>query len=308
MNNTIRVFRRALLLGILSVMCATADADPFVNLDFEGDASQPGYVPFPNDPLFFEDFLDWAQQANPVDPSYGQLYLTYFSNQGSFPLLWNVPGQPTADNPLPGWTAISVTHGGVPGPSHIFLNDYWLAPTACLVVVQDPFKPSYPMPDPISGRNSLWMWSGGGVPSQGPLPPGDGPPYYLVNNGLVSIAQTGDVPAAAQSLRFRFQTVVGGGYGDEPAVLHVSLGGISIPLYELEPGVLGGDISALAGLTDQELEIVCQSVLYNEDPWTVGWQAMIDDIEFSPLPIPEPATVSLLALGLLLGWRRRYQN
>ncbi|MCC6682611.1 MAG: PEP-CTERM sorting domain-containing protein [Phycisphaeraceae bacterium] len=305
MNNTIRVFRRTLLLGVLSVICATAGANPFVNLDFEGDASQPGYVPFPNDPLFFEDFLDWALQANPVDPSYGQLYLTYYSTQGPFPLLWNVPGQPTADNPLPGWTSTYEEEGWPSASSPILLNMSVTLNIPELVVIEGQPEPWSYWPAPIDGNYSLWIWSGGVVEWGS----SNGPPYYFSRYSAMHIMQTGDVPADALSLRFRYEI------DDAPTDISVTLGGVSIALVEVEPGVLGGDISALAGLTDQELVLTSETVLYQSDPneyygpsWVFGSRVLIDDIEFSPLPIPEPATVSLLALGVLLGYRRRLHS
>jgi hypothetical protein len=66
-------------------------------------------------------------------------------------------------------------------------------------------------------------------------------------------------------------------------------------------GVYGADVSSLAGLTG-ELRFTGLA------PRPFGLNgALLDDINFSPIPVPEPGSLALLALGLLgtLWWRRR---
>jgi len=98
------------------------------------------------------------------------------------------------------------------------------------------------------------------------------------------LAQTGTVPADAESIRFY------AGSFDTPFLYFA---GQQIPVSVLQTTsaytVYGGNISAFAGQTGE---------LRFEGPLT------FDNILFSPEPIPEPSAVGLIALGaLLLGWR-----
>ena len=105
----------------------------------------------------------------------------------------------------------------------------------------------------------------------------------------VSIDQTGLVPAGSQSIWFKAQ--FGGG-----GPLTVSLGNQIIPIYAESQGpnytLYAGDVSALAGQTVD----LAFTVLPSSQPnlW------ILDSIEFSPTPIPEPGTLGLLAIGVLL--------
>jgi hypothetical protein len=102
-----------------------------------------------------------------------------------------------------------------------------------------------------------------------------------------SIGQTGLIPQTAESFSF---------YGNGGFV--VTFNGHEIPLTTLGSGanytVLAGDISAFAG---QTAELLFQG------------GGLLDNIQFSNLPVPEPSVLGLSALGaLLLGWcviRRR---
>ena len=102
---------------------------------------------------------------------------------------------------------------------------------------------------------------------------------------LVSLAQTGQVPSDAQSLRF-----LALGY---PAVL---LDGHYLPPVALGSGpspttLYGVDISTFAGQAVELRFSIGPGIDY------------LDGIQFSNQPIPEPSTVGLFALGaLLLGW------
>jgi hypothetical protein len=107
-------------------------------------------------------------------------------------------------------------------------------------------------------------------------------PNYPSGQVIPAIAQVGTVPNSAQSLRFF-------AFGS----LSVSFANQQIPLSVLDSTpqytVYGGDISAFAGQT-------------GELRFEGG--AFLDNIFFSPQPIPEPSGFGLVACGaLLLGWR-----
>jgi hypothetical protein len=108
-----------------------------------------------------------------------------------------------------------------------------------------------------------------------------------------SIAQTGQLPSSAQSVRF-----LGNLSG-----LQVTFNGQNLPFYALETGpnhtTYGADISLVAGLTG---ELRFTALQFRGD--------YVDAITFSNQPIPEPNTFGLFALGaLLFGYRsRRTQN
>jgi hypothetical protein len=98
------------------------------------------------------------------------------------------------------------------------------------------------------------------------------------------IGQTGQIPSAAESIRF---------YGQANGDYAVAFGGQSIPLVALGSGpnytIFGGDVSAFA---NQTAELLFQGT------------GLVDAIQFSNLRIPEPNIFGLSALGaLLLGWR-----
>ena len=112
-----------------------------------------------------------------------------------------------------------------------------------------------------------------------------------------SIYQSSLIPVLARSLSFaaRFD---GGNVGD----LVVSMNGQNLPFYQLSVGpnfqTYGGDISAFAGMMAE--------LRFTEQPHFshVATTVLLDNIQFSDQPIPEPDMVSLFGLGaLLLGWR-----
>jgi hypothetical protein len=108
-----------------------------------------------------------------------------------------------------------------------------------------------------------------------------------------TISQTGLVPSGTMSVLMDVQTDYG---------FTVSLGGQDIhmvPLHTYPSYTLyGGDVSAFAGQTAQMSITAPYSPVYNPS------DVLLDDITFSPNPIPEPSVFGLFALGaLLLGWR-----
>ena len=108
-----------------------------------------------------------------------------------------------------------------------------------------------------------------------------------------SIAQTALVPAGTQLFLFK-------GRGIGPAAsLVVSLGGQDLPYIALSNGpsytLYGADVSAFAGQT---------ATLAFAAPMP---EFLIDDIQFSPLAIPEPSFLALACSGglvLAVGLRR----
>lgn len=107
----------------------------------------------------------------------------------------------------------------------------------------------------------------------------------------VALAQRSMIPVSAQSLRFKL------GQYSYVGDLEVAFGGQIIPFFPLTSGsnftVYGGDISAFAGATGE--------LRFTERP--ISWpfaKAYLDDIEFSPNPIPEPSGLLLWLLSSAL--------
>jgi hypothetical protein len=130
----------------------------------------------------------------------------------------------------------------------------------------------------IHGRYCLLLQEG----YSGSAQPGDQQPWETV-----SLAQTAQVPASAMSLSFRASV----------ADLTVSLGGTVLSLNVLNScqgyDVYECDVSQFASQTSL-LEFTAG------DP-----TVYLDDISFSPAPVPEPTALGLfLAGGALLWWRR----
>ena len=105
-----------------------------------------------------------------------------------------------------------------------------------------------------------------------------------------TLSQTGLVPSDAQSLQFKI--------GVGTANFALSLGGQTIPVRALAtvPGVYtlyGADISSFAGQT-AELSLTAGPLQALQSA------VLLDDILFSPTPIPEPGSFVLLVLALLV--------
>jgi len=103
-----------------------------------------------------------------------------------------------------------------------------------------------------------------------------------------AIAQTGLVPAVAQSLLFKAQGV---------GPFSVALGGQSLPIIPLltRPNytLFGADVTGWAGQTSELRFTAVGSPGFNF--------VVFDAIEFSPEPIPEPSAVTLIATAALVG-------
>ena len=135
-------------------------------------------------------------------------------------------------------------------------------------------KPPYSLP-PIQGTYFAWLIGS------------DNPSY-----GVVSLGQTGRVPDGMQSISF---------WGIDVG-MQVTFA--SHPLNFVENGSTGNyniytaDISAYAGQTGELLFAVPLN--------SSGYYGFLDNIQFSSIPIPEPAESALAVLGaLILGFHCR---
>jgi hypothetical protein len=109
-----------------------------------------------------------------------------------------------------------------------------------------------------------------------------------------SISQTGLVPSNAESLQFEASSLY--------VVLQVTLGGQSLSFSTLSEGpdyvVFGANIPA--GM-DGQTEALTFSA-----PSAVG--ALIDNIEFSPMSVPEPSACALIGVGAILLGQRYFRR
>ncbi len=183
---------------------------------------------------------------------------------------------------LPGWSVL-VNAGPM---SWVLSNTLTLTPYASATL--------WSVPGPLlSGQYSVQLVSG--------------LQYQFTGSNVwtsTTLAQTGLVPEGSRSLRL---TVA-----NDP--FSVSLGGTSLSLVPLSYGtnnfipytVWGADISGHANLSE-ELRI---TVPYDAGvPFGQYHSIRLDDISFSPNPIPEPSTWSFIFLGAVAwlvakGWRR----
>ena len=108
-----------------------------------------------------------------------------------------------------------------------------------------------------------------------------------------AIGQTGQVPLGSQSLQF---------FGSELGNFQVTFNGQLLPYIGIGSGanytLYGADISAFAGQTGQ--------LLFTALP---NGGALLDNIQFSPNPVPEPGAWTLLLCGAVLfrvgRWKRK---
>jgi hypothetical protein len=170
-------------------------------------------------------------------------------------------------NALPGWSA----YFGASQQTVMFYNGHTVATTSVALFADTRQE--------LAGHCSVFLQ--GGISS---FPP------------AASIAQTGVVPAAAQSILFFAKQM-----SSSAAVLLVSLGAQNLSLVEMSSTqsytVYGADISAFAGQTTV-LTLTAPAITDDSNQW------LIDNIEFSNQAIPEPGVVGISMVGVLLVGRR----
>ena len=177
------------------------------------------------------------------------------------------PGNINANSAIPGWAA---NFGSGYPAGDIYYNGVSLG--GAIVALEDA-NASNGAPLPIQGNYSIFLeGSTFGTPT------------------TASIGQTGTIPIGKQSLTFYL--------GNAFVGLQVTFNGQ--PISYLVTGstanynIYAGDISAYAGQTGQ--------LLFSTPANTA---ALLDNIQFTSSPVPEPSTFALTALGgLLLGFRR----
>ncbi len=173
-----------------------------------------------------------------------------------------------ANSAIPGWTA----YNSGATQSVIYYNTKSLGGSlVALEDINDIFGPL-----PIEGDYSVLL---------------DGPSPGIETSA--AIGQTGTIPITAQSLTF----FVGVHFGS----LQLTFNGQNISYGAVGSGanytIYGADISSYAGQTGQLLFTA-----------PVNNNALLDNIQFSTTPVPEPSQFALGALGALLLGFRRWQN
>jgi hypothetical protein len=161
-------------------------------------------------------------------------------------------------NAFPGWTVLA---------PYIVYNDFSLSGGS--ISIMDSNTPYAGMP--IQGKYSALFWG--------------------ANSYSISLGQTGQVPAWAQTITF---------WGDDQG-FQITFNGQLLNFSTLSTAasytVYGANISAFVGQTGQ--------LLITAPPTTVG---TIDNIRFSATAIPEPRVLALEALGILLLGCRRWKS
>lgn len=182
-------------------------------------------------------------------------------------------------NALPGWTVFQ----GTSQETQIGYNGISVGGVAVTLIGTNVVGSGYKA---LIGYYSVTLDAGEGS--------GTGPA-----NSSASIAQSGLVPDGSASIRF----IAAG----DASSLSVSFMGQNIPYYPLFPvfgsEMYGGDISAFAGQTGTFLFTEAPGV---SNPFAISY---LDNISFSPNPVPEPETWALLICGAVLvgvvSWSRK---
>jgi hypothetical protein len=192
-------------------------------------------------------------------------------------------GNVLAANAIPGWTVYYGNSNNPTAAAQPIMGYDTVSLGGAAVILEDTNAPSG-IPLPIQGNYSVLLE--GSAYSTAPLP-------------VASIGQTGTVPITAQSLTF-FGNLAANTQGQN---LQVTFNGQPLSFMDisntLNYTIWGADISAYAGQTGQ--------LLFTTP--VLGY-ALLDNIQFSFLPVPEPSTFALTALGaLFLGFNRwRYSS
>ena len=186
-----------------------------------------------------------------------------------------VDGQIPTSSAIPNWTAYySDQISGSYSPADIWYDSRSLG--GAFISLSDT-NSNNSGPSPIAGSYSIFL--------QGSI---------ASTPTAASIGQTGKIPISAQSMTF-FADI----FGD----CQITFNGQIIPFSTIGNGInytfYGADISSYAGQAGQ--------LLFTALPGTSlsGGNLLLDNIQFSSSPIPEPSTLCVGTLGaLLLGYRR----
>jgi hypothetical protein len=178
------------------------------------------------------------------------------------------PANIDASSAIPGWTAYAPLIQPVIAYDSTSLG-------GAMVALEDANAPSGGGPLPIQGNYSMLLQG-----STGPT-------------AAASIGQTGQIPLNALSLTFFLSL---------NSSLQVTFNGQIIPLVQIGStsnyDIMGGNVSAFSGQTGQLLFTALPN----------GGYGLLDNIQFSPLAVPEPSELALGALGTLLLAFRRWRN
>jgi len=121
--------------------------------------------------------------------------------------------------------------------------------------------------------------------------------FFAPDTNTAAIGQTGQIPEGTESLTFLGNTSLSGAGNN----MQVTFNGSPISYSAIGSGsdytIYGANISGLAGDTGQLLFTAFNNTY-----------AEIDNIQFSPSPVPEPSGFALAALGALLLGFRRWKN
>ena len=175
-------------------------------------------------------------------------------------------------NALPGWVGYSINPGN---PTQSITEVYYEATTPFIgfpatIALQTTNNGTIPPVFlPIQGSYSVFLESQF-------FPPKVSRPY-------AAIGQTGEIPTDAKTLLF---------WGNFSGQVTFAGLAISYAAVETIPNnyIYAADISLLAGQTGKLLFSTTDNL----------FAATLDNIQFSPQPIPEPSAVALLAIGSLL--------
>jgi hypothetical protein len=180
---------------------------------------------------------------------------------------------------FPGWTAYYSSASGTNIASTVYYDG--VSAGGAAIILEDSNAASGG-PLPLQGNFSVLLEGGNSIFN----PPGE---QYSA-----SIGQTGTIPNTAKTLTF---------WGNIPGGMQITFNGQPLSFIDisntLNYAIWGADISAYAGQSGQLLFTAPGGL-----PNTSGGE--LDNIQFSSLPIPEPAEFALAVLGaLILGFHYR---
>jgi hypothetical protein len=220
-------------------------------------------------------FLALCQEGRAQGPGFNNLGFEQSTIISSRP---SGGGFNTGTAKVPSWTEYN-GWGDSDSPSYTTLiyNNQPLDDAGVSLVGTDYWPPA------IQGNYSIFLFGGTSASESGP-------------NGA-AIGQTGTIPSYAKSVTYLCYN-----FGSTSTSVQVSFNGQVLPLYILGIGAnyltYGADVSTYEGQTGQLLFSVPQE-----------GGGVIDGIQFSALPAPEPGIIGLIGVGgLLLIWRRKLKG